>query len=357
MPQALKKRNDALLEYRTALDEYTNNEYKFQQKYNILLDDCNLFTPGEHMYNVKHAQLKAELRKRRQERAKELHRLQQADEKLEKAKIEYGNAKHERNVEDKFSIMNGVKKGAKKLRMFGETVSGLSELDNIVNTETRASFKAKDSVAKQEKILDYMKQSTNEERELIDVANRLNNAYKTWGAANGKTDEEVANMFKADMDAIVKEGKRVNVSSTDIDTAINRYKTKHSVTKITEGDINGILDNLEDIFVSKNKDLHITNAIKDEVRKQFKFKKTNDNKGLGYDSKEAAEAIRSSLGTKGLIPPRNAHSVDPTIDALFKELIERTNRLNTHNEVGKIKHKTSVVNTSKIFSEIKKNRK
>lgn len=339
---AVTNRNNARVEYEAALQDYTNNEYAFEQQYNRLLTECNHADDigDTYTFNLKRDQLRNLLKNRRKARAKELHRLQNADEQLEKSKVEYGNAKHER--------------GASK---FMDSVPGLRELGNIVNTETRASFKAKEDISKQNKILDYEQKSVNSEREITKLAKKLDAECRNYARANGLTDRDAKRLFDQQINAIVAESSRVNVSSADVNSAINQYKLQTGADKITESDVDGILDKLENIFVSKSKNVHIDAAIKDEVRKQFAFKNTNDNKGLGYDAKEASQALIESLGKEGVIPP-NAHTAPSTaIETIYNDLVKKTKALNTYNEVGKVKHKTSVANVSKIFQEIKKNRK
>ncbi len=354
--QAFKDRRDAKDEYNIALDEYTDNEYKFEQDYNKKLDDCNnaFFAGNTFMYNKLKDELKDMLKKRRKERAKELHRLQEADEQLERAKVEYENAKHERNSNNIFG------KAAQNARKFGETITGLGEIENIVNTETRASFKAKEAVSKQDKFLDYTQQSVKQERDITNAAKMLNNEYKAYARSIGMSDDDAKKLFEKDMNSILQQSKNVNISSEDIIKSINKYSVSGTTTRLTGSDVDGILNELEAIFVAKGKGLHIDADIKDKVRKQFEFKQTNDNKGLGYDAKEAAEAIREALGMDGVLPPETITlSAFPNhrIAALHSYIVKSTNKLNTYNEVGKIKHKSSVANVSKIFEEIKKNRK
>ena len=52
---------------------------------------------------------------------------------------------------------------------------------------------------------------------------------------------------------------------------------------------------------NKEKNYVITDEIKDKVKQAYENKLIKDNKGLGYDSKDATIAIREALGSNEVL--------------------------------------------------------
>lgn len=344
--QALKDYKDAKTKYKEALSTHTNNEYNYQVEYNRLLDAYQAETAGSTAQKAIENQIGDLLKQRKRERAKEMHTLQESYEKVVESKVTFGNAKHEKNSNN---IFGKARQNDRKTR---EKIFGLDAIENIATTETRAEFNAGESRAKQKKKLDDMVKATKLEREFNELMNELKAEQKRYKENNNKSDDESETMFNRYMAKTVKESKELNVSSTDISRAINEYMHEHAVDKVDENAVDEILDKVQNSLRIAGKKTEITEDTKAKVRKAFEDKMIKDNKGLGYDVKDATVAIREALGKKDAIRSTEHHNEDDSgINNKLNEILQKINEINTFNEVAKAKHKSSLINVKKMIKE------
>lgn len=355
--EAKKLKNEAKKTYNFALNRYTNNEFDYQEKYRELLDQYRGTQEGStESDNLKESI--RELRKlRRKERAKELHALQEADEALNEAKIDYGNAKHEHN--------HKYIKVPEKVKGFVEDVTGLSRIEEMAKNDARAQFKAFDSSSKQDAKLKDLAKVAKLEQEVRTLTKELKKKYDAIAKDEGNdiSKEMSKAMFEKDVAKTVKASDKVNVTSSQINRAITEYLLQHRTEKVTDGDIDAVLDNLQEILRKSHKNVTITDELKDIVRKDFEEKMISENKGLGLDSKDSITSIRKSLSKEKILPRINDFEITRKninsqelneITELHNRILHKLDEINTYNQIGKVKHKGALVSKQKIIKEAKK---
>ena len=359
--EARELKNKARKTYNIALNRYTNNEYDYQEKYRELLDQYRSSADG----SVERDNLKESIKElrnlRKKERAKELHSLQEADEALNEAKINYGNAKHEKN--NKF---------LGKAAHFAGSVTGLSKIEDMAKNDARQQFKAYDSAAKQESKLKDLAKVAKIEKEVGKLTKELKEKYKAIAENSGEEikAEDAMKMFNNDISRTNKQAEKVNVSSAQINRAINQYLLEHKTDKVTDGDVDAVLDNLQQILRKGHKNVTISNDVKDIVRKDFEEKMISENKGLGFDNKDAIASIKASLSRDKAIDSLKSLNyvnkldvaLNSKVDAndvkdiqeLHQRILHKLGEINSYNQIGKVKHKGSLVSTQKIIKDAKK---
>lgn len=362
--EAKQSKDKATKTYNLALNRYTNNEFDYQEKYKELLDQYKGTADGSAERDNLKEQIKELRALRRKERAKELHTLQEADEALNEAKIDYGNAKHEHN--------HKYIKIPEKVKGFVEDATGLSRIEDMAKNDARAQFKAFDSASKQESKLKDLAKVAKIEQEVRELTKELKAKYKEVSdkynetAADDKkiTPEMSKAMFEKDINNTVKQSEKVNVTSSQINRAITEYLLQHKTEKVTDGDIDAVLDNLQEILRKSHKNVTITDELKDTVRKDFEEKMISENKGLGLDNKDSITSIRKSLSKEKLLPriddfeiAREGNISTQELDEiteLHNKILHKLDEINTYNQIGKVKHKGALVSPQKIIKDAKK---
>lgn len=348
--KAKHEHEEAKRKYNNALETYTNNEFNFQEEYNRLLDAYKMAAAGSVEKNETKERIKTLLRERRKEKAKELHTLQEADENLNEAKINYGNAKHERNRKSAAGkVLNKFVQGV-------EDITGLNAMEDMAMNDTRASFKAWDSASKQQSKLKDMAKVAKLENELRDLRRQLKVEEQRYIQAQGPDSAESAKLALGDeLSRTIKEARRMNVTANQVSTAVSEYLYETRKTKVTGDDINGVMDKLQEVFNRTHKKITVTDEIRNSVRQQLEKKMIEDSKGLGFDTKDATTTIRTALGRDGVLTSRHNSAINDTaINELHEKILHKINEINTYNEVGKVKYKDSLINSNKIVKDAKK---
>lgn len=347
--KAKEIRNNSRDDYKAALNGYVAREMGYQEEYNRLLDDYANSTPGSADRQNIEDKIR-ELRKaRRKERAKDLHRLQEADENLAEAKIEYGNAKHERNAR---TIMGKpVEKGSR----FVEKISGLKGKENMAMSESRASFDTRDSAKKMAKKLDDMEKAAKIEVELRKLTADFKNEIKNIEVDGKKISEEEANkLFEDYMAQTVKEASNLSVKASYITNAINEYLHEKKSDKIEPKDIDSVIDKVQEGLNRSGKKTRISDDAKEMIKNEMEKQMINEGKGLGFEDKVASEIIRKVLGKQGAMDNTKKSKVNASVAAKQKELLNKLVQIHTYNDVGTIKHKSSLVSITKVIKDAKK---
>ena len=354
--QAKQLRNEAKQKYDLLLDTYTSSEYDFQVEYNDLLDELAKTTKGSAEYQRIEDKIKQLIKDRKKIRAKELHELQEANERLTESKIEFGNAKHEKNSK------NIVGKGRQKVIRGFEKVTGLDGIENIAVSESRASFTTYDSAVKKGKKLDDMAKVVQLEKELRELTQSFRKEISEIENNGQKiSKEEATNKFEEYMSATMNQASKMNVSAGFVSQAVNDYFLQNRTTKIEAKDIDKVIDDLQGKLVKAGKKTKIDTHAKAMVKEALEKKMIDDNKGLGLEAKDASEVIRKALGKEGAVRKAKSSTINNITDQKVKDiqakLLSKINEINKFNQVSSIKHKSALVNLNKIVKDAKKKRK
>ena len=332
--------------YNDTLNKHVDNEMWYQTKYNRLLDkyaDASSTAEKDALLQ----QIKQLRKDRRKEKAEEMHRLQEATESLDEAKFNYGNAKHEHYHNNKHYL---------KTKRTIEKLSGVEGLENLLMSESRASYDAWDKTNKSAKKLDAMEKAAKQELEIRKLAKKFKEEIKNTEVDGKKiSDAEAKRLYEESMSAMVREAKKNSVKANRVSSAITSYLTEKTTDKVGTSDIDGILNKIEE-----NSKRKISVGERQKIRQALEDKMISDNKGLGLDEKDTAEIVRKVLGNdrklsdRGRIDKNNKDSnISKVQDQLFKKMVD----LHTSNQVGKIKHKSELVNINKVIKDAKKSGK
>lgn len=340
-------RKKAKENYKETLKTYVDNEMGYQEKYNRLLDDYANASSDADKNDVmeKIRQLRKE---RRKEISVEMHKLQEATEELDEAKFGYGNAKHE---------LNGHKilRHDKRVR---EKVTGQNALENIVMSDTRESYDAWDKATKAGKKLDAMEKAAKQEIELRKLTREFKDAIKNMTEdGNRLTEQEVNERFNDAMSRMVKQASSQSVKSGYVTKAINSRLYEKNSDKVEVSDIDGIIDKIQTKLDEANKHIRITDSERQKIKNALEKKMISDNKGLGLEDKDAAEVIRKVLGSETKLKDSSRVSDSSKITAIQNQLFKKMVEINTANQVGNIKHKSSLINFNKAVKDAKKSGK
>jgi len=349
--KAKHEKDKAKFEYDRALNKYTNNQFAYEEEYNRLLDEYQLTAEGSTQRNEVKERIRILRANRKKEKAKEIHELQEADENLTEANVNYGNAKHEKNAR---SLPGKIKN--KFVQGIGN-VSGVTALEDMAKNDTRKAFDNWDANSKQQSKLKDMAKVADLEKEFRTKVKELKQKYTEVA---GITEAEAKRMFENDMSNIAKEGRKQNISSGQILRAVNEYLYENNKNKVAESDIDGVLDKLQEVFNQAHKNITITPEIKDEVRKAVEKKMIADNKGLGFDVKDSTTAIREAFGKDGVLSTNfniSVNNTDPRyseIEQLHKDILQKLKDINTYDQIGKVKYKDSLITMKKIIKDARK---
>ena len=348
--EAKNKLDNANKEYNNSLNLYTNNEFKFQEAYNQLLDEYAAKVPGSQEQSDVKAQIAELLKNREKERAKELHNIEEKyGDKIE-SEVTFGNAKHENN---KDHIFTGRRRSFIKSGI--EKVTGLDTMEDIVTKDAKDSYNASESASKQKKKLDTFEKVAEFEKEFRELTQKLKQEQKNYAEEMGIPEEEAKEKFDNYMAETVKESKKMNVSASTISNVIDSYMYENRVNKITDQDVDNIIEKIKEKLSNKKNKAEIDDSAKQAVRQAFEKKMIKDKKGLGFETKDATALIRETLGKEGLIKRTKESEIeDSRLKQIHEQLLQKINEINTFNEVAKAKHKSSLINIYKIIKDANK---
>lgn len=339
---AKQERKDAEWNYNLSLNTHTANEMQFQEEYNELLDRYNAASTADQP--AIRDELRTMLTERRKERAKELHQLELDYEELNEAKIKLANAKHERNS----GAGKAMKNAARTLGMFTGATQILDAAEDITTTDTNLSYEETEKKKKAHDKLDDMKAIVKLENDVRELNKQIKEKYKT----NGVLDED---KFEKDISKTITASERYNISSNMITNAINESIYETSTGRITEENIDMVLDKVQARLSRRRNSADISDAVRDKVKKALQKKMVEDNKGLGLDAKDATKEIRKAIGSDSILHINSSLAIsDAETRALHEELLKKIEKINTLNELGKLKYKASLVNINKILKDAKK---
>ena len=341
--------NQAKENYNDTLNKHVDNEMWYQTKYNRLLDDYANSSSDTDKNEVmeKIRQLR---KQRRIEQSVEMHKLQEATEKLDEAKFGYGNSKHEFNG-------HKILRHDKRVR---EKVTGQSAIENIVMTDSRESYDAWDKSSKAGKKLDAMEKAAKQEIELRKLTKEFKAAIKDMEVDGKKlTEKEVNSKFDEYMAKMVNQASKNSIKAGYVTTAVNDVLYEKMSDKVEAKDIDSIINKVQEKLDKANKNIKITDNEKAKIKQALEKKMISDNKGLGLEDKDASEIIRKVLGSETkLQASRRIDSDDSSkITDIQKKLFKKLVDINTSNQIGKIKHKSELINVSKAVKDAKKSGK
>jgi hypothetical protein len=368
--KAKEIKNKATTNYNSVLNTHVNNEVEYRNKYNELLDEYanskNATEKNEAMDKIK------KLRKeRRIQKSIEMHKLQKATEDLDEAKFNYGNAKHEKNSKNKLGKL------IQHDRRTFEKVTGLRATENILMTDSREDYNMRDKANKTSKKLDSMEKMAKQELELRKLTREFKAALKN-DEVNGKklTEEEANKAFENYMAKMVSQAEDNSAKSSYVTKAISKHFYKNETDKINTDNINSVLDDISKKINEENakrqkrnktrsKDdqealiTKITDEDRNKIKEALEKKMIEDNKGLGLEDKDAAEIIRKVLGSTAELDVGRIVDSDKNsrLSNIQNELFHKLVELNTANQVGKIKHKSQLINLNKAVKDAKKSGK
>ena len=172
------------------------------------------------------------------------------------------------------------------------------------------------------------------------------------------SEEESDKVFSENIDKTVKAARKMDVKSSKITRAINEYMYENKIDKISEKDLDGVFNKLQLIVGTSGSKVQFTSEVREKVKKAFEEKMIEDKKGNGFDGKDATTTIRKALGDDGVITYNAKLSdTDPELKNLYDDLLHKIKQINTYNEIGKVKYKSSLSNINKLFDEIDKKEK
>lgn len=333
--------------YKIVLDRHTNNELAYQEEYERLHDMYNRATSDAERTRI-NSEAQRLLAEREQQRSIELHELAEATDKQREAKNDYNKARFENNM-----FMKTVGK-----------VTGLETINNIAQNEAVNAEKAVKDDEKAEKKAKDLDKIAKLEKELRDATTNLKTLQKEYAEKKNLSEEDTDKYIKDSFNKVYKQSKEINIRSSYIAQAVSEYLSRKSISKVTGDNVDDVLDNLKEVMARNNKTFDVTDELKNNVKEALESKMLDDRKGLGLDKKDAIVTIRQAL-VKGKDHLRrdnnNQHKDTDELEKLKQRIeqledlrLQKINQINTYNEVGKIKYKSSLVSVNKIIKETNK---
>jgi hypothetical protein len=332
--------------YNAILERHTNNELMHQEEYERLRDMYNNASTGAERSRISN-DIKALVDEREKQRAIELHELTEATEKQREAKSDYDKAKFENNM-----FMRTVGK-----------VTGLETIHEIARNEGENAAKAIKDDEKAEKKANDIEKIAKLEKELREATNNLKEKQKEYAEKKGMTEEQTDKFIKDSLKTVYNQSKKVNVKASFIAQAVSEYLARKDISKVTSENVDDILDGLKDVMARSNKKFDVTDELKDNVKEALEKKMVEGRKGLGLDKKDTIVTIRQAIvkGKDKLPDDYNVHEKTQELTDLRNQIrkledlrLQKINQINTYNEVGKIKYKSSLVSVNKIIKETSK---
>ena len=319
--------------YNNILNQYTENQFKYEEDRNDLLDKIKNSKGDiakEKIYKDKLKQLDKD---RELQKSIEMNKLQEAYEAMYEDKVIYENAKHEKGIVNKALNLGGKFMGA-------------SVLDDIASNQTKQLFKDQEKIDKSVSKLKDLEKVANLEEEL----RKLNKNLNEYANKNGIKTE-----VQEDMKKIISESRRVNINSRDITRAVNSFMNNNNQTKIGGKDLDEVLDILQENLGMSGKDIEFSSGIKDKIRKQMEESMIKNNKALGYKEKDAVIELRKILGEDGVLDIDKTRVIsDSKVNKMYNEILQKINEINTYDQIGKVKYKESLISINKIIKDAKK---
>ena len=165
----------------------------------------------------------------------------------------------------------------------------------------------------------------------------LKQEYKRYGTENNIAEDDINSMLDKDRKATIRESRDLNVSSANLAKAINEYLYDKNISKVTDEDVGNVLDRLKEIMADRGKNIDFPDDVKEKVRTQLSEKMIKDNKGLGFNAKDATKEIRNALGKDGVLKSKAKYKTnDDRINSINEEILKKLKDINTYNEVGKV---------------------
>jgi hypothetical protein len=332
--------------YNAILERHTNNELMHQEEYERLRDMYNNASTGAERSRISN-DIKALVDEREKQRAIELHELTEATEKQREAKSDYDKAKFENNM-----FMRTVGK-----------VTGLETIHEIARNEGENAAKAIKDDEKAEKKANDIEKIAKLEKELREATNNLKEKQKEYAEKKGMTEEQTDKFINDSLKTVYNQSKKVNVKASFIAQAVSEYLARKDISKVTSENVDDILDGLKDVMARSNKKFDVTDELKDNVKEALEKKMVEGRKGLGLDKKDTIVTIRQAIvkGKDKLPDDYNVHEKTQELTDLRNQIrkledlrLQKINQINTYNEVGKIKYKSSLVSVNKIIKETSK---
>jgi len=347
--QARNSMNLARGKYEAALDTHTNNEYFYQEKMQKLQDDYNNAAPNSDEARTIKEEMDALEKNRAKERSKEMHTLEETYENLYKTEVTYEAAKHERNHKSKIGKLEN------KVRFGVGAVTGLNAIEEMVGNDSIERYKAYDKSTKQDDKLKDLAKIAEDEKGISQDLKKLKEEYERYGKENDIDEEEIKSMFDKDRGAILRQARKTNVSSATIARAIHEYLYDKNLTKVTDEDVDNVLDKIQELMAERGKKIDFSEYVKESVRNELANKMIADNKGLGFNAKDATKEIRKALGKEGVLKSKARYQTkDDKINQINEEILKKYQEINTYNEIGKVKYKDSLVNINKVHKDLGK---
>lgn len=338
--------NKAKSEYNTALNTHTENEINYQAEKEVLLEKLRNAAGDAALEKAYKDRIDKLDETRKEEVAVEMQTLKESYEDMYERKIQYNTAKHE---DRRF----------KHIRTGFETVIGATTIADIVTNEGVAEYKDTDKFKKGMSKLKDLEAISNIEEELRSLNRQLKKERNRYINANASTEEEkqkLSDKLDNQYNELIKETRRMNVRSSDIKEAVSAYMYENNIQKITAEDIDGVLSKLQDkLSDTRTRKIDFPADVKDKIKNALKQKMVDDNKGLGYNTKDAVTTIRKILGKDGILEPQSTSKInDPIIKDLQEQIMQKIKDINTYDEIGKVKYKESLIKMNKIIKDAKK---
>ena len=274
----------ALNKYKNLMNTYVDNQFEYQQELNRLKD--NHFNALDPVEKARYQTQINELQKTRAEQeAKELDELKEAYEKSEKQKVLYENAKFE-NRNNRF--IKAI-----------QDITGATTLAEMAQNEITGLHSDIEKSSKEAKKLEDLEALSKEEHEFNNLMKELQDKYDKYKQTNeGKNSSDT---FNNDFAKLPKTAKKTTVNSGYIKKAIEAYMYEARVDKITEDNVDNVLDKLQELLEESGSGIVITSSLRKDVKYQIKEKMIKDKKGLGFDKKDTATTLSSILGEEDVI--------------------------------------------------------
>ena len=333
--------------YNAVLDRYTNNELMHQEEYERLRDMFYRASSDAERARI-NSDIKSLIDEREKQRAIELHELAEATDKQREAKSDFDKAKFDNNM-----FMRTVGK-----------VTGLETIHEISRIEGEKAAKAIKDDEKAEKKTKDLEKIAKLETELREATNDLKALQKQYAEKTKMTEEETDKFISDSLKNVYNQSKKVNVKVSYIAQAVSEYLSRKSISKVTGEDVKDVLDELEVVMARNNKTFDVTDELKNNVKEALEKKMLDDKKGLGLDKKDTIVTIRQAI-VKGKDHLSRDDNEQPESKDELKDLkqkiqqkedlrLQKINQINTYNEVGKIKYKSSLVDVNKIIKDTSK---
>ena len=348
--------------YRMATNLYTNNEYNYQEARNALLDSIAGYDRASAEYADLRTQIGTLDAHRKVEKSKEVHAMKDAYEQLEEAKQVLGNARHDRGVINNALSAVGAVTGA-----VTAVVPGAETIANIAAEDAKASYKEFDTASKNASKLEDFEKVVAMEGDVRTLTEQLKQLYDQYASEKGLSEEEETLLMKREIGKTQREAKTLNVRSSYITMAVEEYLYENNITKVTDENVDDVLRKLENKLIEAGSDVRLSAETRNKIKKKMKQKMTNDEKGLGLDTKDTTTTIRKALGDIAILEDTgasdividtadsdSAKAIREQIRTAQKDLLHKLRDINTYNEVGKAKYKQSLVNVNKIMKDAKK---